>query len=290
MGGSLRRGYYPLDSYACRPTLLPPLLVAGVASLYSANSLCRVSQRRKAYGGILQCNFSVILVTHDGSKHAQAFHYIYALAFSDLLFALKMFITACLRVGGFSEEWMEANDPWCYISAIVGQLGALTAMGWSFAIIVDLLIITFYPSRYATKESRRFGLAHALIWMTATCSIIPALSTGSIGLSPDGTCWMLGPYIWAFWGFWFIFVAFALGAIAAIFWKLSREGRADDSCAASQPHVKVVTQLSLITLVFFLNWVWNGVFQMMLFSNQQAEKRWLVAIQVCTITNCYVRT
>jgi len=145
-----------------------------------------------------------------------------------------------MSVAGVSNEWKDSHDAWCYTSTIVGQVGALAAMGWNFAIIVDLIFIVYFPTRYGAKETRQYRWTHLAVWSVALCSLLPALATGSVGLSPDRTCWMLGPYIWTFWGFWCAFVASALGAIAAIFWKLSRDGSDSDVYRAAQPFVKVM--------------------------------------------------
>lgn len=169
----------------------------------------------------------------------QAFHYIYALAFSDLIFTLKMFVSAAASLGGLSGAWKERQDAWCYTSTAVGQIGGLSAMGWNFAIIADLLFIVFNPNRYSANESRNFRLTHILVWTVSFLSVVPALASGAVGLSPDQTCWMLGPYIWAFWGFWFVFVTFAVGSVFAIFWRLSRDGGDSEAYRSVQPFVKV---------------------------------------------------
>lgn len=135
-----------------------------------------------------------------------------------------MFASASLSIGGVSDEWKEDNDGWCYTATIIGQVGGVAAMGWNFAIIIDLVVIAFYPTYYCKNEKRNFRKTHLIIWSVAICSGIPAIATGSVGISPDKTCWMLGSYIWAFWGFWCVFVVSAVTAILASVWKLCKDG------------------------------------------------------------------
>lgn len=169
----------------------------------------------------------------------QAFHAIYALAFSDVIFTTKMFLSASMSLGGLSDTWKENHDAWCYFSTILGQVGALSSMGWNAVIILDLLLIVFYPELYGKDGTRDFRRRHILVWGIAFASLIPAVATGSVGLSPDQTCWMLGPYIWAFWGFWYLFVVYAVASIAAMCWKLSVGGKDGNAYRAVQPYVKV---------------------------------------------------
>jgi hypothetical protein len=42
---------------------------------------------------------------------------------------------------GRSLEWQDRHDPWCYFSALLGQFSAMGSMGWSFSIVLDLLLI-----------------------------------------------------------------------------------------------------------------------------------------------------
>jgi hypothetical protein len=52
-----------------------------------------------------------------------------------------MLASACIVLSGRSRDWQDRHDGWCYLSALLGQFAAMASMGWSFSIVLDLLLI-----------------------------------------------------------------------------------------------------------------------------------------------------
>lgn len=218
-----------------------------------------------------------------------------------------MLASACIVMSGRSREWQDRHDGWCYFSALLGQFSAMASMGWSFSIVIDLLLIvckfcpyflidTFevFPLHYGRKKKQYLIWYHYMVWGISSLSCIPAVASGNVGMSTDGTCWFLGNYVWCFWVVWYMFVGFSIPGIFALYMRLRHFHETTDSVILidcfksyfsqiSMSYVRVVTQSVLITFTFFMCWFWNMLFRMII-ANHSSFPSWLVPLQVSEIS------
>lgn len=157
-----------------------------------------------------------------------------------------MLASACIVMSGRSREWQDRHDGWCYFSALLGQFSAMASMGWSFSIVIDLLLIvcklsspffshhpTVFPLQYGRKKKKYLIWYHYLVWGISSLSCIPAVASGNVGMSTDGTCWFLGNYVWCFWVVWYMFVGFSIPGIFALYLRLRHFHETTDSVLPS---------------------------------------------------------
>eukprot|EP00602_Paraphysomonas_sp_CaronLab_P010564 CAMPEP_0185029344 /NCGR_PEP_ID=MMETSP1103-20130426/15590_1 /TAXON_ID=36769 /ORGANISM="Paraphysomonas bandaiensis, Strain Caron Lab Isolate" /LENGTH=183 /DNA_ID=CAMNT_0027564037 /DNA_START=65 /DNA_END=613 /DNA_ORIENTATION=- len=98
------------------------------------------------------------------SSHNKAFKLVYYLALCDLMFALMLATDAIMSMAGYSLEWKDNNDGYCYFIALFGQVAAMGSMGYSFFVMLDLLLIVFDPLIYSRSKHKYMPYFHFIVW------------------------------------------------------------------------------------------------------------------------------